>query len=168
MHSALPVTYAVVALVSVMGSASADSRDDQRLVGRLDLEFQAAVKANDAETMARILHPNMVLVLGDGRVLSRDDQLKESRSKLIKYEIQDEEAGTQTVRVVGDTALVTALLRIAGQSGGKHFDRRLWFSDTYLRTPSGWKYLFGQASLPLPSDTIGSPLATNLAQDQNQ
>jgi hypothetical protein len=24
------------------------------------------------------------------------------------------------------------------------------FSDTYVRTPSGWRYVFGQASLPLP------------------
>ena len=98
----------------------------------------------------------MVLVLGDGRVLTREDQLEESRSKLITYEIQDEEAGAQSVRVLGDTALVTALLRIKGQSDGKHFDRRLWFSDTYVRTASGWKYLFGQASLPLPSDATGS------------
>ena len=32
------------------------------------------------------------------------------------------------------------------------FDRTLWFSDTYVRTPAGWKHFFGQASLPLPDD----------------
>lgn len=26
----------------------------------------------------------------------------------------------------------------------------LWFSDVYVRTASGWRYVFGQASLPLP------------------
>ncbi len=29
-------------------------------------------------------------------------------------------------------------------------DTQLWFSDTYVRTPSGWRYVFGQASSPLP------------------
>ncbi len=29
---------------------------------------------------------------------------------------------------------------------------RVWFSDTYLRTPRGWRYAFGQASLPLPKE----------------
>jgi hypothetical protein len=30
------------------------------------------------------------------------------------------------------------------------FDRRLWFTDTYVRTLLGWRYAFGQASLSLP------------------
>ncbi len=52
--------------------------------------------------------------------------------------------------VDGDTAVVTAKLRLKGNRAGKPFDRLLWFSDTYVRTPAGWRYLFGQASLPLP------------------
>jgi len=37
-----------------------------------------------------------------------------------------------------------------GVRKGQAFDRKLWFSDTYVRTKSGWRYVFGQASLPLP------------------
>lgn len=61
-----------------------------------------------------------------------------------------EEPGTQTVSVHGDVAIVTALLWLKGSTGGQPIERRLWFSDTYVRTANGWKYLFGQASLPLP------------------
>jgi hypothetical protein len=46
--------------------------------------------------------------------------------------------------------VVTALLWLKGVSENKPFERRLWFSDTYVRTPQGWKYVFGQASLPMP------------------
>ncbi len=53
---------------------------------------------NDAETMARIPHPDMELILGDGRVNARHEQLEEARNKIIAYEIQDEDPGTQTVR----------------------------------------------------------------------
>ena len=49
------------------------------------------------------------------------------------------------------TAVVTAKLWLKGASDGKAFDRKLWFSDTYVRTPTGWRYAFGQASLSLPS-----------------
>jgi hypothetical protein len=70
-------------------------------------------------------------------------------SKSFVYEHQED--SHQTVRVWGNTAVVTALLWAKGVAAdGKPFDKRLWFSDTYVRTPGGWRYVFGQASLPLP------------------
>jgi D-3-phosphoglycerate dehydrogenase len=83
-------------------------------------------------------------------MVSRDDLLREARAREIDYEIQDEDPGTQVVRMWGDTAVVTARLRIKGRKAGQPFDRLLWFSDTYVRTSAGWRYAFGQASLPLP------------------
>jgi hypothetical protein len=46
--------------------------------------------------------------------------------------------------------VVTALLSLKYVYQGKTFERGLWFSDTYVRTSKGWKYIFGQASLSLP------------------
>lgn len=132
------------------GVVDAGAEADRKTVAALDVEYQAAVKANDAETMKRILHEDFVLVLGDGREFDRDDLLEEARSGAYRYEQQDEIEGTQTVRVWGDTAVVTAKLWVKGTRDGEAFDRRLWFSDTYVRTPDGWKYVLGQASLPLP------------------
>jgi ketosteroid isomerase-like protein len=141
-------------LLALSGSwtaaAAATPQSDRAEVARLDTEFQSAVKNNDAATMARILHNDMVLVLGDGRINTRAEQLQEARDRLIEYAIQDEDPGTQTVRVYGDTAVVTARLRIKGTSRGIAFERLLWFSDTYVRTAAGWRYFFGQASLHLP------------------
>lgn len=123
---------------------------DQETVARLDRTYQVAVKRNDAATMRRILHPKFQLVLGDGRRVGREALLAEARRATIAYEVQDEEPNSQTVRVCGDTAIVTAKLLIKGVRGGERFERSLWFSDTYVRTRTGWRYLFGQASLPLP------------------
>ena len=148
---------AIAALALSAGIAQASPEDDRRAVAALDTEFQAAVKHHDAATIDRIQHPDMILVLGDGRVFTKEDHLRAARDKKIAYDIQDEEPGTQTVRVHGDTAVVTALLRIKGTSDGVPFDRRLWFSDTYVRTPEGWKYFFGQASLKLPDEVPAKP-----------
>jgi ketosteroid isomerase-like protein len=140
----------MVALGLAAFAAPASSDDPRQLVSKLDIDFQAAVKINDAKTMERILHKDMTLVLGNGTAQTRDELIKEARDKSILYERQDEDPGTQTVRVWGDTAVVTARLWVKGVSNGHAFNRRLWFSDTYVRTPDGWRYAFGQASLHLP------------------
>jgi len=141
--------------LGVSAAAQASPEEDRQAVAALDTEFQAAVKHHDVATIDRILHDEMILVLGDGRVVTREDHLQSAREKSIQYQVQDEDPGTQVVRVWGDTAVVTARLWIKGTKDGAAFDRRLWFSDTYVRTPQGWKYVFGQASLRLPDSPAG-------------
>jgi uncharacterized protein (TIGR02246 family) len=128
--------------------ASAAAGSDSATVAALDEKYQNAVKANDAETMAGILAEDFVLVTGRGTTYSKADLLRSAREADTKYERQD--VLSRTVRVWGNTAVVTALLWIKGARGGQAVDYRLWFSDTYVRTPEGWKYVLGQASLPLP------------------
>jgi ketosteroid isomerase-like protein len=130
----------------------ASSEQDRAEVAAIDTRYQEAVKRNDAETMAKILHEDFILVLGNGKTATGADLLNDARTGRIKYEKQDEDPGTQTVRVWGDTAVVTARLWLKYVVDGKAFERRLWFSDTYVRTPKGWRYVFGQASLPLPAE----------------
>ncbi len=144
----------IMALIILSGSAPASPADDQKAVAAIDTAYQAAVKRNDADAMARILDDNFVLVTGKGTIYSKSDLLQSARNKDNIYEHQEEDEGTQTVRVWGDTAVVTALLWLKGTSGGKPFDRKLWFSDTYVRTAQGWRYAFGQASLSLPAHAI--------------
>jgi ketosteroid isomerase-like protein len=116
-------------------------------IAALDTEYQAAVEKNVAATMDRILADDFVLVTGKGKTFTKNDLLEEARSGRVNYEFQRSEE--QTVRVWGDTAVITALLRAKGTENGEPFDYKLWFSDTYVRTPAGWLYAFGQASTRL-------------------
>jgi ketosteroid isomerase-like protein len=129
------------------GVPSAKS-DDEKVVAALDTEYQAAVQRNEAATMDRILADDFVLVTGRGNVYTKADLLEGARAKKVSYEHQED--SQQKVRVWGNTAVITALLWAKGTKQGKPFEDRLWFSDTYVRTPSGWRYVFGQASIPLP------------------
>ena len=137
--------------VSIVPTSPAAPADDAAAVAALDTAFQLAVKNNDAEAIGRMLAEDMILVTGRGRTFTREDHIVAARNRERIYEKQDEEPGTQKVRVWGDTAVVTALLWCKGTAKGEAFDYKLWFSDTYVRTPAGWKYVFGQASLPLPA-----------------
>ena len=133
------------------GAARANADEDRRAVAALDVAYQAAVERNDADGMLKILHPDMILVVGDGRVRTGQQLVEMARAQEVAFEHQVEEPGTQTVRLYGrDTAVVTALLWIKGVRKGQSIDRRLWFTDTYVRTPQGWRYAFGQASIELP------------------
>ncbi|HSS17612.1 MAG TPA: DUF4440 domain-containing protein [Candidatus Dormibacteraeota bacterium] len=123
---------------------------DAQTVAALDKVYQAAVKANDIAIMDQILTDDFVLVTDRGASLTKADLIKEAREKRTIYENQEEEEGTQKVRVWRDTAVVTALLRIKGTRDQNPFDYKVWFSETYVRTPTGWRYVFGQASISLP------------------
>ena len=152
MKSQITRTSLAAALLAWTGVAQSTVNEDRQAVAALDTQYQEAVKNNDAETMGRILADDFVLVLGNGKTYTRADLLDSARSGKIRYERQDEDAGTQIVRVWGDTAVVTARLWLKGVNDGTAFERRLWFSDTHVRTPAGWRYAFGQASLPLPPE----------------
>ena len=131
-------------------AAGASAQSDQKIVSGLDTTYQAAVKINDTATMERILADDFAVVTGSGKVYTKSDLLDMARTHRIEYEHQEEDSG-QTVRVWGDTAVVTSRLWIKGTDQGKPFDYHFWFSDTYSRTSSGWRYVHGQVSLPLPA-----------------
>lgn len=143
----------ILLLLAGVFSAQADSpKTDAEVVAALDTEYQAAVAKNDADTMDKILADDFVLVLGNGTAYKKEDLIKSAREKSIQYEQQVEVDNSQKVRVWGDTAVVTAKLWVKGTKGDQSFDRKLWFSDTYVRTKNGWKYVFGQASIALPKE----------------
>lgn len=147
MRTLLGIGVAVIMLAIGVNRMNASADEDKKAVAALDIQYQAAVEKNDAATMDRILADDFILVTGNGKTFTKADLLKEARKGTAVYEHQSDTE--QTVRVWGDTAVVTAKLWEKGTQDGKPFDYTLWFSDTYVRSPTGWRYVFGQASLPL-------------------
>ncbi len=50
----------------------------------------------------------------------------------------------------GDTAVVTAFLTAKGTDAGTPFSYCVWYTDTYIRTPTGWRYAHGQSGARQP------------------
>ena len=151
MQSTLLMLASAVTVLAALAPAAA--ADDVKTVADLDTRFQLATKLNDAATINEILHDDMVLVIGRGTVVTKKQLVDAAKDRTTIWEQQDEEPGSQTVRLFGpDTAVVTAKLWLKGTTNGQAFDRKLWFSDTYVRTPKGWKYAFGQSSIALPNE----------------
>jgi ketosteroid isomerase-like protein len=152
----IAASLSMVALVAA-ASGSSDhfvaiaSATDHQVVAALDTQYQAAVKNNDAAEMNRLLADDFTLVTGSGKTYTKADLLGDARNGRRHYEHQEDTE--QIVRVWGATAVVTAKLWARGTDRGQPFEYVVWFSDTYVRTPAGWRYWFGQASLPLPKVT---------------
>jgi len=141
---ALGVTSALIA------AATAASDDDPAILATLDEQYQKAVEQNDWVTMARILADDFVLVDGNGKHSAKADLVNDAKSGKTHYEHQQD--SERTVRIWGNTAVVTAKLWAKGIEDGERVDYEEWFSDVYVRTPKGWRYVFGHASFPLPTE----------------
>jgi len=145
--------FAGVAVVAA-GTCMADEgtlEADRSAVALLDIRYQFAVERNDAAAIALIHHDNMILVLSNGTVVTGKQIEQLAREKARTFEHQVVVDDSRAVRVWGDTAIVTAKLWLKGtRANGDAFDHKLWYSDTYVRRPAGWRYFFGQAGAPLP------------------
>lgn len=117
-------------------------------VAKLDTEFQAAVKRNDSATVDRLLPNDYILISATGAVATKGDLVNEARQN--KYVYSHQEDSHQVVRIWGNTAVLTALLWAEGTTEGRHFNLKIWFSDTYACTPQGWRYVFGQVGSHTP------------------
>jgi ketosteroid isomerase-like protein len=130
------------ALASAMGGC-------RNNVAALDTEFQAAVAKNDVATIDRLLPSDYILVSDTGEVETKTDLLNEARAQTYSYSRQED--SHRTVRMWGDTAVLTALLWAEGTAHGRHFDVKVWFSDTYACTSHGWRYVFAQVGAHEPA-----------------
>lgn len=116
----LPLLLGAMAMVIGPSSAAAAkpaAGADAAVIAALDTAYQAAVKRNDADAMAQILHPDFVLVLGDGTRVSRERLLAQTRAGTFVFDQQDEDAGTQQVLVLGRHRRGHRTAMVAGPPG---------------------------------------------------
>jgi ketosteroid isomerase-like protein len=137
------------ATLLVASTAYGSEAEDRRNLALLDTKYQRAVKENDSKTMAAILANNFVVIGGDGKQWSKADLIKSATDGSTHYERQEDTE--QSVRVFGNTGIVTAKLLVKGVESGEKVDYTLWFSDVYVRTSTGWEYVFGQCGEYVPA-----------------
>ena len=149
----LSLAPAVLLMLAAAPGMVTAAEDPQVIVSKMDVDYQDAVERNDWQAMDRILHPDFVLVIGDGTTYTRAQLIDSAKNRNIAYEQQREVPSSQVVRMYGkDTATVTALLILKGKRSKDQsaLDFRVWFTDTYVRTKDGWLYALGQAGTRLP------------------
>ena len=135
------VAVGVEPLSAQQPKASAALSADERAVLDLEEGWAKAVVKRDAATFKRLLAPGFVYTEDDrvqnGEQLTRDvvsgtDTVTEARNEDLK------------THTYGNTMIVTGWLIMRGRSGGKPFERRYRFTDTWLKRGGQWQIIAAQ------------------------
>lgn len=120
--------------------------DDARAeIEALFAERAAALVRGDAAYFRRLLDPAFLYTNASGAVFGREDYvafyLESGRAKWRSQEWAELE-----VRVAGDVAVATALLRDRAAFDGAELDARFRTTQVFVRRDGAWRYLAGHTS----------------------
>ena len=124
-----------VAVLSTVFAVAADAQVAEinrakRTIAALEEEWIQAVIKRDAAAFDRLLAPEFVYT-EDDRVYTKAQLIKEVTTGADTVTAGRNE--DLVVRVHGNTAIATGWLILIGRSGGKPFERRYRYTDTWQR-----------------------------------
>lgn len=119
--------------------------DDAELVKQADRQLNDLILKNNAVSADPFYAAEFILTTSSGKQKSKLDVLSEISSPDLRLEINATEE--VQVRLSGSTAVLTGILHQKGSYKQKSFDAFLRVTDTWVKTPSGWKILAGHASI---------------------
>jgi ketosteroid isomerase-like protein len=101
--------------------------------------LQAAQRAGDVAELDRLLHPDLLAVGPDGRLVDKAADLEAHRTGV--FAIAELEEEDLQVRAMGDTALTFVVLRIRGTIGDEEVSGRMRYTRTWSRDGGAWRVL---------------------------
>ena len=141
MPRALPaVLLNLAALTACAGGVSpappSSEASAQEAVRSLQWEWLAALEREDVPVIERIVAEDYVTTAADGNVLTRAQDLAALKAGDVKFE----KAGIEEmrVRVFGDSAVTTGIAFFVGTAGGRRFEGRERFTDTWVKRDGRW------------------------------
>jgi ketosteroid isomerase-like protein len=101
--------------------------------------LQTAMRASDVDELDRLLHPDLLAVGPDGRLVDKAADLAAHRAGVFTIsELAEEDL---QVRVAGGTAVTFVVLRIRGTIGDDEVDGTLRYTRTWVHDDAGWRVL---------------------------
>jgi hypothetical protein len=110
------------------------------------LRRAAALAAADEAALRLLMHPGLQWTTFRGEVLGYEDYIAANTRRDLRWRSQRLDA--IKVAVAGDTAVLTAAVTDEVSSGGRDQAFHLRLTQTWIRTPDGWRCIAGHASLP--------------------
>jgi len=102
----------------------------------LEKAWNQAYKIGDIKALDALLDNAIVLVNDDGSVQSKKDFLASIRAT--NSQEQQVAPESMSVRVFGNTAIASGVMRVKGVEGGKPYVRREQFVDTWVNKDGKW------------------------------
>jgi ketosteroid isomerase-like protein len=118
--------------------------DEENAVLQAERDLATAYLNNEDGAIAHYVMEDYTLTNSTGKITTRANDLDEARKKDPKYDVF--ENNDMTVRIHGDTAVVTGRRHMKGTAGGKPFDSKFQFTDTFVKDAGRWRLLAGHVS----------------------
>jgi ketosteroid isomerase-like protein len=132
----------IACLVVLLGAASlslraqdSDSAVQSKIIA-LEKAWNQAYKIGDIKALDALLDNAIVLVNDDGSVQSKKEFLGSVRAT--NSQEQQVAPESMSVRVFGNTAIASGVMRVKGVEGGKSYVRREQFVDTWVNKDGKW------------------------------
>lgn len=115
--------------------------DDERERALRDAEraLQAAQRTSDVGELDRLLHPSLLAVGPDGRLVGKSEDLAAHRDGV--YAIAALEEVELRVRLAGATGVTFVVLHIRGRVGNTDVDGAMRYTRTWTDDGRGWRVL---------------------------
>jgi ketosteroid isomerase-like protein len=116
--------------------------DAQNELMRVEKEFAQAVLNNDAEAIGKFLSDDWVIIDADGRIIDKSHFLGVIKSGALVHEAFG--MYDMTVRVCGDSAVVTTITSAEGKFMKQPFSSRERATDVFVMRGGRWQCVFSQ------------------------
>ena len=112
--------------------------DDLTRLSTLNAQFIQNFLHSDTVAHNKIIYKDFVCIAGNGKIVSREEYMKEwahgyDRSGYTSFVMQNE-----MIRIVGNTALVTAETPYTYMKDGKELSGTTVYTDTYIKIDGRW------------------------------
>jgi ketosteroid isomerase-like protein len=113
-----------------------DAEREQEVL-REERALQAAMRAGDVAELDRLLHPALLAVGPDGRLVDKAEDLAAHRSGVFTIsELEEEEV---RVTLLGELAVTFVVLRIRGTIEQADVSGRMRYTRTWTRDGGAWR-----------------------------
>ena len=141
---------ALVLTMAMAGAQGRDAKQDERAILRAEAALCEAFESGDAAYLRDALDPRFTLVDSRGTVTNLEQNLQEVQAREPRYETFRNHG--QSIRIYGDTAIITGVTSVKGTAGGEAFAADFRFTDTWLYRDGRWLLAASHASrLSAPS-----------------
>src|SRR6266446_3430731 len=149
--SPMKITLALIVLTFLAGwplHSAAQNKPDTASAKVLAAEdkWNAAYKRGDIATMESLLADDFIITLEDGSTFSKSGYIAHNGDPTIH--IETTEMSGVSVRVHGNTAVVTGAYHEKGTSKGKPYEYHDRFTDVWMNTNGTWQVIASHYSIP--------------------
>jgi ketosteroid isomerase-like protein len=116
--------------------------DMEQELSKLEKEFTQAIVKNDPDTIERFIADDWIIIDADGGIIDKERFLGAIKSGALTHEMM--EADNIRIRIYGESAVVTGLIRTKGKFMGQDFSTHERATDVFVRDDGRWQCVLSQ------------------------